>query len=107
MSNNITRTFTAAELKEWEMPYEAPPGGTIINDTHAGSTRWATVHKLIFTLPKQPAGTAWQIRYCKAATEYQDQDPWNSSKEVVAELVHEVERTVKVWEPVMGPSREG
>ena len=97
----ITRKLTAAELNEWEMPMEAPEGGEILSDRHVANTRWATVRMVVFTLPEQPTGTAWQLRYYRPATESQEQDPWNGAKEVTAELVHEVEKVVKAWEPVM------
>lgn len=103
----ITKTFKAEELREMEMPWEAPEGGEIISDRITGKSRWCDEHALIVHFPDQPAGDAWLMHYRQGSTESQDERPWEYDDEVTATLVREQEVTVKKWMPVEDEPRVG
>jgi hypothetical protein len=97
-----TRVFTKAEMDEREMPWSCD-GGTIISDKVIGTSRWAISHEIVFRLDDQPEGEAYVAGYRLAATEQQDERPWENESTITATVVRQVERLVKVWEPVEEP----
>jgi len=103
----ITKTFKVEELREMEMPCEAPEGGEIISDRITGKSRWCDVHTLIVRFPDQPKGDAWMMNYRTGSTESQDERPWEYDDEVTATLVREQEVMVKKWLPVKDEPRAG
>lgn len=94
-----TKNFDTQELKDMGLPDDAEEG-VVISDLITGKSRWSIIHTLVFRLPDQPPGEAWRVSYSRGATESQDEGPWDYEKTVTATLVREVEKTVKVWEPV-------
>jgi hypothetical protein len=95
-----TRKFDTKALREQGLPYDAPGGGTIIDDRIIGVSRWSVRHELIFRFEEDAAGDAWLVHYQVGATEVQQERPWEHEDEVEAVLVREVEKMVKVWEVV-------
>lgn len=75
-------------------------GCTVLCDDIEGTSRWSIHYSLIFRLDTQPDGEAWLVHYSVGSTESQDEGPWDYEDEVGATLVRQVERVVKVWEPV-------
>jgi hypothetical protein len=97
-----TREFVVAELMDQDFPWEAPEGWEIVSDKISGKSRWSDVHTLIFRTPDLPSGQAWQTTYRRGATEQQEERPWQYQDKFTATLVHEVEKTMKVWEAIPG-----
>lgn len=94
----MIRAFKKQELVDLGLPWECT-GGQIVTDTIEDQRRWSTDHRLIFRLPGQPETEAWETGYSVGSTEVQDERPWEHEDEVECELVHLVEKTVKVWDP--------
>lgn len=67
-----------------------------IEDRITGTGRWTTHHRMIFA----HAGHFYSATYSVGSTEMQDEGPWEYEKEVECTEVHQVEKTIKVWEPV-------
>lgn len=70
---------------------------SIVDDRLVDSSRWSLVKELIF---KWTDGKFYKTYYSIGATEDQDEGPWEYEGEVECKEVHELERTVKVWEEV-------
>jgi len=89
------------DLKNMDMPWEAPTDGKIISKELVDSSRWSLHYDMIFQFAEQ-VGTdqAYSVGYSMGATESQPERPWEDLDEVELTLVHLVERTIKVWEPV-------
>jgi hypothetical protein len=96
----MKKTFDAAKLREMELPHEAPEGGEIISDRIIGNSRWAVQREVIWRFADTPPGFAWRATYQVGATEHQEEGAWEHQSTVKATLVHEVEKLVKVWDPV-------
>lgn len=89
--------ISAAELKEYGLPYEGYDGVEIIEDTIVSVSRWSIHHEIIF---KWIDGKFYQASYSRGATEMQDESPWEYEDEVTCTEVHRVPKVVEVWEPV-------
>ena len=74
--------------------------GKIIADTIIDKSRWSVHHEIVWRLDEQPEGEAYRAYYNIGATEMQDQRPWEDEDTVEAAVVRQIERVVKVWEPV-------
>lgn len=85
------------ELLEYGLPYDGWDGVEVIQDTLVHNDRWSIHHEIIF---KWIDGKFYKAHYSVGATELQDESPWEYEKEVKCIEVHQVERLVKVWEPV-------
>lgn len=97
-----TRTFTREQLRnEMDLPGQLGDGigCTVIANEITDTGRWTVHHRLTFRLDGQAENEAWRVNYRTAATEQQDERPWEYDKEVTATLVRLVEKLVKVWEP--------
>lgn len=97
-------TMTRAEMLALGLPddfdcEDESKKAEILSDKMIDTRRWSIVHELIFRLPNMPDNLAYLTTYSTAATESQDERPWEYSK-AVCKLVHAVERTIKVWEPI-------
>jgi hypothetical protein len=94
----MTVTFKAAQLEEWGLPYDGDPdeGVEALEDTIIESSRWSILHELVFRVKDKFYRTTYNV----GATEYQDERPWEHDTDVDCEEVHQVEKLVKVWEPV-------
>ena len=68
----------------------------IIDDKMVEQRRWSIVHKIIFEYNEK----FYEAYYDEGATEMQDEDPWEYEDFVEATEVHEVEKTIKVWEAI-------
>lgn len=86
-----TRTFTKHELLD-----EIDALGVAVHNQIIDTTRWENVYTLVF--PHE--GKYYQTTYSRGATEMQDYGPWEYDNEIECIEVHEVEKLVKVWEPV-------
>jgi hypothetical protein len=82
----------------WDLPYgmNEDTDVEVLEDTQIGTTRWSIRHKLIVRIKDKFYSTI----YATGATECQDEQPWQYEKEVTFTEVHQVEKLVKVWEPV-------
>jgi hypothetical protein len=93
----IIEKFSKAELLDYGLPYDMDSNiGKILSDRIISKTRWSILHELIFCFHNEDK--AWKIVYNSPATEYQDCDPFDNIVKGV--LVHQIEKTVKVWEEV-------
>lgn len=97
----MRKTFKKEELETLGLPYDCDRG-KVVSDTIVGRSRWSIIHKIVFQLHGQRPEAAWSTTYQHGSTEQQDEAPWQYDTEIVCTLVHEVEKTVKVWEPVEG-----
>lgn len=77
-------------MEELDLPYSALERN--ITDT----SRWSIYYEIIF----EYKGKFYRTSYGEGATECQDERPWEYQKEVECTEVHQVEKTVKVWEPI-------
>ena len=50
-------------------------GGEVILDTRTGHSRWSVHHLIVFRLDE--TGLLYEATYSTAATEYQDDRPWD------------------------------
>jgi hypothetical protein len=96
-----TKVFARDELVELGLPDECE-GGRVLSDRIVGTTRWAIVHEVVWRMDDQPEGMAYMAQYRVGATEKQEERPWENKAKVTATEVREVERVVKVWEPIDG-----
>ena len=82
----------------WDLPYgmNEDVDVEVLEDTQIGTTRWSIRHKLIVRIKDKFYSTTYAV----AATECQDESPWQYEKEVVFTEVKQVEKVVKVWEPI-------
>jgi hypothetical protein len=92
----MKKRFTSKELLDLGLPYECE-GGAILENQITGKSRWSIVYRVTFRMPD---GQMWQARYSVGATESQSEEPWEYQDEVECSLVHAVQKTVTVWEPV-------
>lgn len=82
--------FTKETLEELELPWSA------IERTHVGKSRWSDHYEIVF----EHNGKHYRTSYSQGSTENQDERPWEYEKEVDCEEVQQVEKVIKVWEPV-------
>ena len=59
-------------------------------------TRWSIVYEIIFKIEDKFYSTI----YSTGATEQQCEGPWEYEDDIECTEVHEVEKIVKVWEPI-------
>ena len=62
------------------------------------NNRWSLFYEGVFK--HIPTGKYYKFEWSKGATEYQDEKPFQYTKEVIPVEVHSVEKTVQVWEVV-------
>ena len=73
-------------------------GASIVSDEITDQGRWNIQHEMIF---KDVDGLFYVTDYSVGATEYQDERPFENSGDPIACVqVHQVPRTVLVWEAV-------
>jgi hypothetical protein len=86
-------------VDSWYLPYDGNPdeGVEIISDEITSRTRWSVIHTLMVRIK----GTVYEAYYSSGATECQDERPWEYSDTIGFTEMVEVEKTVKVWEPVL------
>lgn len=65
-----------------------------IEDKIVGNRRWSVDHQIIFKLGDK----FYSAYYSVGATEYQEEYPWEHEHEVKCVEVHQVEKTIKIWE---------
>lgn len=75
------------------LPYER---GCVRLDEHIDSSRWSETRRVVFDYN----GKTYEAFYSQGLTESQDEGPWEYEEEVELFPVHEVEKTIKVWERV-------
>lgn len=79
---------------------DAPEGYRLVSKELAGRTRWDVQYDVVF---EDPDGRFWCVNWSEGATESQDYDMADLVPTLDAIEVHEVEKMVKVWEPVRRP----
>lgn len=84
----MKKKFKSSELLEADLPW----AGTEY-DVITSHSRWAVHHEIVFMWE----GKFWQARYSEAATENQDESPWQYDKEVECEEVELKEVTALKW----------
>ena len=67
-----------------------------VEDKITGKSRWSIVHRAIIKLDEK----FYKVVYQVGATEQQDEGPFEYQKTVECTEVRQVEKLVKVWEPV-------
>lgn len=70
----------------------------VLEDTLIGSGRWSVHHRIVFKYQDK----FYQTTYSVGATEYQNEGPWEYEDDIECQEVRQVEKLVKVWEPVVG-----
>lgn len=87
------------ELVDEELPYTRSDGKTVgaLEDTIIDVDRWSIIHEIVFLWKD---GKTYRTGYSVGATEHQEERPWEYEDEVECTEVHQVEKLVKVWEPV-------
>jgi hypothetical protein len=82
----------------WDLPYgeNSEEGVTVISDRIRGIGRWSRLHELVVKIK----GKFYSTNYSVAATELQDETPWQYQKEVTFTEVEPVEKTITVYVPV-------
>lgn len=93
MREQITRTLTREQLLDVWVVLDDP-----ISDEIVGKSRWSVEHEVIFKAPDD--GKFYRANYSRGATEEQSESPWQDEPTVEATEVHQVEKIVKVWEPL-------
>ncbi len=99
-----TKVFKADDLIDAGLPFDDGDKYKVISDNITGQSRWSVIHTLIFRESSQSQGDAWRTTYSQGATENQDEQPWEHTKEVKATLVRLVEVVTPTWLPVDAPS---
>ena len=61
------------------------------------NNRWSLHYEGVFK--HIPTEKYYKFEWSKGATEYQDEKPFQYTKEVIPVEVHSVEKTVQVWGP--------
>jgi hypothetical protein len=79
-------------IEEYELPCE-----NVVDRRFVRKDRWAATYEIVF----QHEGKFYQTQYREGLTEYQDEELWPVEFLECPE-VHQVEKIVKVWEPVDG-----
>lgn len=83
--------FKKQELLDNELPWEA------LEDRIIGNSRWSIAHEIIFKLNDK----FYRTTYSVGATEQQEERPWEYQDEVECQEVQQVDKVVKVWEPII------
>ena len=83
-----------------EVVYGDAEGVEIIEDTILENSRWSILHMVIFKFENK----FYSSTYSVGATEQQDWSPYeydgDGNGEILCTEVQQVERMVKVWEPI-------
>ena len=82
--------FTKEHLEAMDLPSSA------IEERIVEQERWTTLYEIVF----EYLNLFYQTSYRVGSTEQQDEGPWEYEKEIECTEVRQVERLVKVWEPV-------
>ena len=67
-------------IDEYDLPWGGPKS-TILLKEICDHTRWSVHYRLIFRIPDQPEGEAYEVYYSVGATESQDESPWEYGDE--------------------------
>jgi len=83
----------------WGLPYDSDEaeGVKVLSDTITDTGRWSVHNRLIVEIK----GKVYETSYSIGSTEYQDESPWQGDSTVEFIEVHEVEKTIKVWERIL------
>lgn len=96
-SKYVTEPIPKADLQAmaWE---ESPEGYSIIHDKILDQTRWSVIHELVFT-----KGTkAYMTTYSVGATEYQSEDPFEHSPDMIeCTVVLPMQVTITEYKPLL------
>lgn len=90
-----TTTYTGEQMRY--VLYSDDPEAEVLEDSLIDTSRWSTHHNLVF----KKDGKTWETQYSRGATESQDEQPFEYQDKVVCMEVHQVPKTVMVWEPVV------
>lgn len=87
------------ELRDHDLPSDGNSalGVIVLEDRIVGSSRWSIQYCLVF---QWVDGKVYQTEYSVGATESQEESPWEYENEVTCTEVHQVEKTIKVWEAI-------
>jgi len=80
-----------------EILWSGDPAVKVIDDNIIESTRWSIIHEIVFSWTDE---NFYRTTYSVGATESQDESPFEYDDIVECEQVHQVEKTVTVWEAV-------
>ena len=94
MAKYVTEKFSKDELYKLDVPWG---GDCVIEDNIVGTARWSVEHEVVFN---HPNGKTYKVGYRAPATESQDEMPWEYDDTVACQEVVEIEKTIKVWEPI-------
>ena len=93
---NILTVSKDKVRNEWDLPYGGTDDVEVILDEIIDNGRWSIHHHLIVRIEDK----FYETSYSRAATECQDERPWEYDKVVEFVEVREVEKLVRVWEVV-------
>jgi len=93
----MTIEISTKLLKEHGLPYVGLDGVEVVENEIVDTSRWSIHYRLIF---KWIDGKFYETSYRVGATENQDEHAWEYEEEVSCVEVAQVEKVVKVWEPV-------
>ena len=87
-------TFSADDARN--IVYGEHEGTTVVRDVITGTSRWSTIHDLVFKYKEK----LYQVRYHVGSTEYQDEVPFEYDKTVECTEVEPYEKLIVEYRPV-------
>lgn len=92
----MERIFSKEQLLEWDILWGGTdePEGRVVSQEHSGSSRWSQTFDVVF----ESGGKFWKVEVEKPSTECQECDPFGYQDNIACPEVHQVEKTIKVWE---------
>lgn len=82
---------------EYGLPHDCADNVLVIQDTMYQKRRWTIVHRMIVQIDQK----YYEIYWSEAATENQEQDPWDWAEQVEFNEVIPVEKVVTVYEKIL------
>lgn len=85
-------------LDTWCLPWDGSEEDQVkvLSDKIVDQSRWSVIHELIVQIKDK----TYRADYSVGATEQQDESPWQYEDEIEFVEVQQVEKVIKVWEPV-------
>lgn len=94
----VTKTFSPQLLRD--ILYEECDDYVIVLNELKDKARWSLTYRFVFK--GVLSGKCYETHYSRAATEQQDEKPWEYEKEVTCIEVEPYEKTVTDYQPVQG-----
>ncbi len=91
----MPKIFIPAELAR-AIVWEDTDEGKLLEKKQVGSSRWSILYEAIVAYQ----GKTYRACYRVGATEVQEERPWEDDKEAELIEVHQVPKTIQVWENI-------